>query len=73
VEGIYGRLCELTLEDRRSYRRLEPGRADVIIGGASVLVVILRELEKEKFLISEKDMLDGLAITAAMKESGFHA
>lgn len=65
ISGLYARLRTLTLEKRRDFMRLEPGRADVIVGGTAVLAVLLRELGWERLLVSEKDILDGLAIAAA--------
>jgi exopolyphosphatase/guanosine-5'-triphosphate,3'-diphosphate pyrophosphatase len=65
VEQLYMRLYSQTLDERRSYMRLEPGRADIIVGGTAVLRVLLQELGWDRFLISEKDILDGLAIAAA--------
>jgi len=35
------------------------------VGGTGVLLVLLQELGWEMFLVSEKDILDGLAISAA--------
>ena len=66
VQGLYTRLCSLSLAERRDLMRLEPGRSDVIVGGVGVLAVLLHELGWERFLVSEKDILDGLAINAAM-------
>jgi exopolyphosphatase/guanosine-5'-triphosphate,3'-diphosphate pyrophosphatase len=40
---------------------VEPGRAEVIIGGALVLFTILHELDIDELLVSEHDILDGLA------------
>jgi exopolyphosphatase/guanosine-5'-triphosphate,3'-diphosphate pyrophosphatase len=65
VERLYRRLASLGLKERRDFMKLEPGRADIIIGGTAVLRVLLEELEIERFLVSEKDILDALAITAA--------
>jgi exopolyphosphatase/guanosine-5'-triphosphate,3'-diphosphate pyrophosphatase len=39
---------------------LEPGRADVIVGGAVVLVTVMERLGFEQCLVSESDLLDGL-------------
>ena len=39
---------------------LEPGRVDVIVGGAAVLVGIFRVLGFDDMLVSEADILDGL-------------
>ena len=65
VEALYARLSSLPLAERRDFMRLEPGRSDVIVGGTGVLLVLLRELGWERLLVSEKDILDGLAIAAA--------
>jgi exopolyphosphatase/guanosine-5'-triphosphate,3'-diphosphate pyrophosphatase len=60
VETVYARLAAMTIEQRRSVLA-EPKRAEVIAGGAAVLATILRELAIEKLLVSETDILDGLA------------
>jgi exopolyphosphatase/guanosine-5'-triphosphate,3'-diphosphate pyrophosphatase len=39
---------------------LEEARADVIVGGAAILVAVLRYFEREVCLVSEADILDGL-------------
>lgn len=65
VDDIYRHLVSLNVEGRRDFMRLEPGRADIIVGGAAILRTLLQELAIERFLVSEKDILDGLAITAA--------
>jgi exopolyphosphatase / guanosine-5'-triphosphate,3'-diphosphate pyrophosphatase len=65
VEDIHRHLASLNVERRRDFMRLEPGRADIIVGGAAILRILLQELAIERFLVSEKDILDGLAITAA--------
>jgi exopolyphosphatase / guanosine-5'-triphosphate,3'-diphosphate pyrophosphatase len=65
VEGLYEQLRGLFLAERKRFMRLEPGRADIIVGGTAVLVTLLRELDIARLLVSEKDILDGLAIIAA--------
>jgi exopolyphosphatase/guanosine-5'-triphosphate,3'-diphosphate pyrophosphatase len=40
---------------------LEEARADVIVGGTAVLVTIMRHLGFDRCLVSEADILDGLA------------
>jgi len=53
-------LATETLEQRRHNPGLDPDRADVIVGGAVVLVSILRAFEFDEVLVSEADILDGL-------------
>ncbi len=62
VEEIFTRLASVPLEERKEAMGLEPGRADVIIGGAAVLRVIMDLAGLEEILVSEKDILDGLLI-----------
>jgi exopolyphosphatase/guanosine-5'-triphosphate,3'-diphosphate pyrophosphatase len=60
VEELFTRLKSATVESRRAML-LEPARAEVIVGGAAVLVTILRELDIAELMVSEADILDGLA------------
>ena len=46
--------------DRRHNPGLEPGRVDVIVGGAIILVTVLRTFGFDELLTSEADILDGL-------------
>jgi exopolyphosphatase / guanosine-5'-triphosphate,3'-diphosphate pyrophosphatase len=59
VEASFQQLSRATVAERR-LRLAEPGRADVIVGGAAVLLAILRYFEIERLLVSEHDILDGL-------------
>ena len=60
VERAYERLTALDVEGRRGVLA-EPKRAEVIAGGAGVLVAILREFAIDALVVSETDILDGLA------------
>lgn len=60
VEALFARLSAADLEKRRSLLA-EPQRAEVILGGAAVLLTILREFSIRELLVSEHDILDGLA------------
>jgi exopolyphosphatase/guanosine-5'-triphosphate,3'-diphosphate pyrophosphatase len=60
VETLYARASSLTVEERRGVLA-EPKRAEVIVGGAAVLATVLRELAIDRLLVSETDILDGLA------------
>ncbi|HKU37414.1 MAG TPA: Ppx/GppA phosphatase family protein [Polyangiales bacterium] len=60
VEREFQRLCALDVAGRRAVLA-EPKRAEVIVGGMAVLVAILREFGIDEVLVSETDILDGLA------------
>jgi exopolyphosphatase/guanosine-5'-triphosphate,3'-diphosphate pyrophosphatase len=56
-------LVQMSVADRRALPFMHPGRADVIGGGALVLdrVLELLPLDTDTVLISEHDILDGIA------------
>jgi exopolyphosphatase / guanosine-5'-triphosphate,3'-diphosphate pyrophosphatase len=60
AEEVFRTLATETAAQRAHNPGLEEGRVDVIVGGAVVLVSILRVLGFEEVLVSEADILDGL-------------
>jgi exopolyphosphatase/guanosine-5'-triphosphate,3'-diphosphate pyrophosphatase len=60
AEDVFRTLATESKADRAHNPGLEPGRVDVIVGGAIVLVPVLRALGFDEMLVSEADILDGL-------------
>ena len=60
AEDVFRTLATETAAQRAHNPGLEPGRVDVIVGGALVLVGILRVLGFDEMLVTEADILDGL-------------
>jgi exopolyphosphatase/guanosine-5'-triphosphate,3'-diphosphate pyrophosphatase len=60
AEDVFRTLATEAAADRRHNPGLEPGRVDVIVGGAVILVTVLRTLGFDELLTSEADILDGL-------------
>jgi len=60
VASACTRLASADLAQRRALL-VEPARAEVIVGGAIVLATVLNELGIFELLVSEHDILDGLA------------
>jgi exopolyphosphatase/guanosine-5'-triphosphate,3'-diphosphate pyrophosphatase len=52
----------MTNEERAAIPVMPKGRGDVIVAGASVLVHAMRRFGFEEALVSETDILDGLAL-----------
>lgn len=63
AEDVFRTLATESLEDRRHNPGLEPGRADVIVGGLCVLVGVFRAFGFSDCLVSEADILDGLVMS----------
>jgi exopolyphosphatase/guanosine-5'-triphosphate,3'-diphosphate pyrophosphatase len=61
AEEVFRTLATEARADRIHNPGLEEARADVIVGGCCVLVAVLRFFEADELLVSEADLLDGLA------------
>jgi exopolyphosphatase / guanosine-5'-triphosphate,3'-diphosphate pyrophosphatase len=59
------RLAALPLEQRREVPALEPERAPVIVAGAVILTETLAHFGLGAIEVSERDILDGIALAAA--------
>lgn len=65
VHGVAERLLAMTVAERRELPWLHPGRADVIGAGVLILDRILRRASVPEMLVSEADILDGVAWSIA--------
>ncbi len=60
IHKIKQNLLGMTLEERKQVRGLNPNRADIIIAGIIILLVIMEGLAIDKITVSEYDNLEGL-------------
>jgi exopolyphosphatase/guanosine-5'-triphosphate,3'-diphosphate pyrophosphatase len=60
AEDVFRTLATEPAAERRHNPGLEPARVDVIVGGAAVLVSIMRRWGFDEMIVSEADILDGL-------------
>jgi exopolyphosphatase/guanosine-5'-triphosphate,3'-diphosphate pyrophosphatase len=63
VEDVFRTLATEPLAERIHNPGLERERADVIVGGMCVFVGVMRRLGMAECLVSESDILDGLAMS----------
>lgn len=63
IEEINNHLCRLDLRERKKMTGLDPARADIIIAGTQIVLVILEMLGRREILVSERDILDGIIYT----------
>ncbi|HEY8081529.1 MAG TPA: Ppx/GppA phosphatase family protein [Acidimicrobiales bacterium] len=61
IERWRDTLAAETIDDHRRRPGMVPGREDVIVGGACILLEVVRRLGVDGCLCSEHDILDGLA------------
>lgn len=65
VRDITGRLLSSTHEERAAIPAMHPGRVDVITAGALVLLAVMERTGAREVVVSEHDILDGIAWSAA--------
>jgi exopolyphosphatase / guanosine-5'-triphosphate,3'-diphosphate pyrophosphatase len=65
AEDVFRTLATEPADRRRHNPGLEPGRVDVIVGGALIVVSIMRYWGFDEMLVSEADILDGLVRSIA--------
>ncbi len=63
VEKVAFFLASLPLKKRKEVKGLEPKRADIIVGGAFLTLEIIDFFEAQGLVVSESDLLDGLALS----------
>jgi exopolyphosphatase/guanosine-5'-triphosphate,3'-diphosphate pyrophosphatase len=63
AEDVFRTLATESRADRVHNPGLEEARADVIVGGCCVLVALFRHLGFDEMIVSEADILDGLALS----------
>jgi exopolyphosphatase / guanosine-5'-triphosphate,3'-diphosphate pyrophosphatase len=63
AEDVFRTLATEPRADRIHNPGLEEARADVIVGGCCVLVALFRRFGFDEMIVSESDILDGLALS----------
>jgi exopolyphosphatase/guanosine-5'-triphosphate,3'-diphosphate pyrophosphatase len=70
AERVFRLLADMTTEERRRIPVMPAGREDVIPAGAAILVRVMRRWGFAETLVSETDILDGIAWRVAADADG---
>jgi exopolyphosphatase/guanosine-5'-triphosphate,3'-diphosphate pyrophosphatase len=65
VDRITTELAGMTNGERAALPVMAPGRGDVIVAGALILLSVMERFGFDRALVSETDILDGLAMETA--------
>ncbi|MDE2126715.1 MAG: Ppx/GppA family phosphatase [Armatimonadetes bacterium] len=63
-------LCRLNLSERREAPGLEPDRADLILGGAAILLTLLEEAQTNALTVSTRGLRHGILVDRLLREQG---
>lgn len=69
VERMLAQLTKTNLQQRYSIKGLSPKRADIIICGALITLVIMRKLNFDFLIVSEQDIMEGIILKKLFKKS----
>jgi len=60
VEDLYAMLDGMPLNLRRRLPGLQPERADIVVKGTLIILLIMEGLQKKEITVSESDLLEGI-------------
>jgi exopolyphosphatase / guanosine-5'-triphosphate,3'-diphosphate pyrophosphatase len=64
-------LCSLPLEQRRKVPGINPERADIIIPGAAILDMFMKELSLDSIMVTSRGLQDGLLVDYLSRMDAF--
>ncbi len=67
LKNLVDKLYSLTVEERKNLKGLQPERAEVIAGGALILLKLMQNFNIESVTVSESDNLEGYLMTKMEK------
>jgi len=66
IEHLLGRLAAMPVDEIRQLRGMHPDRAPVIVAGTVVVLETLRHFDLAELEVSERDIMHGAALAAAL-------
>jgi exopolyphosphatase/guanosine-5'-triphosphate,3'-diphosphate pyrophosphatase len=60
-------LCRLPLEERRRVPGMDANRADIILGGAAVLLTLMEAFGAERMMVSDRGLRDGILLDHTLR------
>ncbi|MDK2974610.1 MAG: exopolyphosphatase / guanosine-5-triphosphate,3-diphosphate pyrophosphatase [Methanofollis sp.] len=68
---VLKKLCPMSLEERRQVLSINPGRADIIVGGGAILEALMAEIGIPAIRVSDRGVIDGLLVDYLSGFEGF--
>ena len=62
LESAAKALCQMTLEQRRNQAAMSPSRAEVIVGGAAILLQLMKALKLQSVIVTDSNLQDGQVV-----------
>jgi exopolyphosphatase/guanosine-5'-triphosphate,3'-diphosphate pyrophosphatase len=61
-------LCRLSLEERRKVPGMDPNRAEIILGGAAILLTLMEAFGADKMTVSDRGLRDGILLDHLLRD-----
>ncbi len=62
LRDVVQMLCRLTLEERRRVPGMDPNRADIVLGGAAILLTLMEQMSVDRLMVSERGLREGILL-----------
>ena len=63
-------LCRLPLEERRKVPGMDANRADIILGGAAIILTLMEDLGAERMTVSDRGLREGILLEHFLRGEG---
>jgi len=60
-------LCKLSLDDRRKVAGMDPNRADIILGGAAIILTLMEEIGVDRLTVSDRGLREGILLDHVLR------
>ena len=61
-------LCRMTLEERRTVPGMDANRAEIILGGAAIVLTLMEAFGADRMSVSDRGLRDGILLDHLLKE-----
>ncbi len=63
IEGLTRTMCSLTSDRRALLPGMEPGRVDIMVAGALIVIAVMKALQAEEVVAADAGLLEGLLLS----------
>lgn len=70
LQDTVAMLCRLPLSERRKVAGMDANRADIILGGAAIILTLMEQLEISRLMVSDRGLREGILLDHVLREEG---
>jgi exopolyphosphatase/guanosine-5'-triphosphate,3'-diphosphate pyrophosphatase len=67
LRDVVQMLCRLPLDERRKVPGMDPNRADIILGGAAIILTLMELLSADRLAVSDRGLREGILLDHVLR------